>query len=756
MRSHREIIKCIFLIDQTGLMLPTKRLYGVREQLTNFVKNGKPLNKSNIDKFKKVPKATDVGSLHKVLKILKYQYDGLIRDESGMPLNVANLTTKDLTSNSKDSKSGLIFKNLLEIKKVNKRPLDKRLLYQLLSVNLKSLMDKTLVTKKVENFLALDDSHERASYVLRLGTKKSVVAMNRVLEFLLKKKDVKQAFKTFNDCKKWGYVPNMQTFIILFTGFDHSTPWGKLSNDLGDKVIDLFKKIDSPQVSQFNALLGLLVKDFSNNQAKAWEIFDYLPECNLKPDITSFTIFLNGIKSYNRDQIVQVVTENIPGSVKVLKYYRLHNELITYSQIILNKVFQMATPPPLPSKDDIQNNTESYQAYKSKTKDLNLVNIDSHFLSVYLSCFINNFSRTGLDNDSSNYYYALLGLKQLMTFNSEIHRLFNDLDVSLEPSKTIKLATDFKLEKAKSEVVKNKEILDVKKLVDGTTPIKISFSNPNVVFPTSVKNKRRTLLNARPKPLIKTEINKFLMLPLIDGLVYLDKPDRLLKTVWYLLQEFGGIEFSKLPELNDLLVEVKAYDDYESPLDIKLIENFMYKIHKVYLKKSLSSKINIQLVKYLINSSIKPVESTYSALFAILNDELTYFLRTSSPKSGSTPLDESQLEYILTNLLELMKIIPKTKTFIAGYSRIIDRLHKSGLMELKFYKSILLSGIVHYQEPEVQKLLSNFMKRIVNNDKDEKLRSLTSMVLSSSSSSSSSPNLSSRCDELCKYLNKPL
>ncbi|CUM55549.1 PPR repeat-containing protein [Debaryomyces fabryi] len=610
----------------------------VKTKLNYFLETGQILKYSpnqyqkRISKIKeKLSYKINLGSysLQKALLVLRSKYDNILQTDSGEIISTEKLTPSDLNIDSQKSLS--IFKALVNIKKINRKSLDEKLILKLLGTNTTQLNDPFLVTRDVLKLLERDREISRAVYLAKLaGSESGVVGMNAVLQWLLERGDTKAAFRNFQDRKKWGIPITEHTYTIFFDGLAKAHEWGKVSDDMAEKcmqIFESFKESSSTKAKQsnelkadkrskctiihFNSCLSLLLKNFKNGQQYAWTFFDLLLPGNngsssaLIADSQTFTIFLNGIKKYSQHNSELIINnDNLTKQVKTLRLLQIQGKLIQIAELILGKITAAATPPVPPTKEEVEENPDCLITYRQKMKR-RLVDIDQTFVSVFVSCFINNSAGTGLDiNSGSHYKYIQSGLKYLSIWCPEVQSLFHFVEkaskdndyVLLKPSDTLKIGTDSRLKNAIDFCEKSDlKFLEEGVVVDDILPQSIitpeqlepSKINPLVIFPPPLlsHNKTKAIFSGKQKRLVdftrptfedirsilldkqyktsrgkfgkklpqssnvtlnkKNGINKFILMQTLDGLLQLGKSKEFYLAIWYCLTKWGGIYVSR-------------------------------------------------------------------------------------------------------------------------------------------------------------------------------------------------------------------
>lgn len=622
----------------------------VKTKLNYFLETGQILKYSpdqyqkRIIKIKeKLSYKVNLGSysLQKALLVLRSKYDNILQTDTGEIISTEKLTPSDLNIDSQKSLD--VFKALVNIKKINRKPIDEKLVLKLLGTNSVQLNDPFLVTRDVLKLLERDKEITRAVYLAKLaGSNSGVVGMNAVLQWLLERGDTRAAFKNFQDRKKWGIPITEHTYTIFFDGLAKAHEWGKVSDEMAEKCMQIFEnfresssskaiksnenKIDKRNISKcttahFNACLNLLMKNFKNDQQYAWSFFDLLlpdstgTSSTLIADSQTFTIFLNGIKKHSQYKSELVINnDNLTKQVKTLNLLQIQGKLIQIADLILEKIIIAATPPVPPTKEEVEENPDCLIRYRQKMKR-QLVDIDQTFVSVFISCFINNSAGTGLHSTSGSHYkYIQNGLKYLSIWCPEVQSLFHFVEkvsddnkyVLLKPSDTLQIGTDSRLKNAidsceKSDLKFLDEGVDVTDILPQSVlpsdPLEPSKINPLVIFPPPLlsHNKTKAIFSGKQKRLVdftrptsadirlilldkqyknsrgkfgkklsesskvtldkKNGINKFILMQTLDGLLQLGKLKEFYLAVWYCLTKWGGIYVSRtdiLKVVNDI------------------------------------------------------------------------------------------------------------------------------------------------------------------------------------------------------------
>lgn len=574
-------------------------------------------------------------SPQKALLVLKSKYDNILQSETGEIISAEKLTASDLNIDS--DKSLQIFKALVNIKRINRKSLDEKLVLKLLGTNSVQLKDPFLVTRDVLKLLERDREITRAIYLAKIaGPHAGVVGMNAVLQWLLERGEIKSALKNFQDRKKWGIPLTEHTYTIFFDGLAKSHEWGKVPNDVAEKCIQVFenfreasnskksseseehytpnsKKNTKCTIVHFNACLSLLMKNFKNDQQYAWSFFDLLiPDTTtgntaLFPNSQTFTIFLNGIKRYSQHKADLVSSDrSLSKQIKTLSLHQIQGKLAQTANLILEKIIAAAMPPVPPTKEEVEQNPDLLVSYRLKIKR-QLVDIDQTFVSVFVSCLINNSAGTGTGTDltsGSHYKYVQRGLNYLTIWCPEVESLLHFVEKAskdstlaiIKPDSSLKVSTDSRIKDALNTCQKSDiQFLDEDETMNDILPQNVVPSepleraklNPSVLFPPPLlsRNKTKAIFSNKQKRLVdftrptssevravfldkqykdsrgkfgkklpatsnitldkKNGINKFILMLTLDGLLQLGKFKEFYLSVWYCLTKWGGVYVSR-------------------------------------------------------------------------------------------------------------------------------------------------------------------------------------------------------------------
>ncbi|KAL7663810.1 Uncharacterized protein ABC855_g3613 [[Candida] zeylanoides] len=618
-------------------------------------------------------------SKQKTLLLLQSNYEGKLEDASGKMIDTRRLKVADLDAAADTNRH--IFDALLQVAKLSKKPVSKRLLMSLLDVPMARLDDEYMVTKEVLKLLERDNDAARATWLARASTG-STVAMNEITRWHLERGDAKQALRAFNDRKKWRIAPNSQTYVILFDGLAKSHAYGGVPDVLARQAVAILESLMQStdevrcSIEHFNACLNLVVRNFSDNQAMAWALFDLLvpdrePQvkmARLYPNIGTYTTLLAGVKKFCHHRAKAVRQERqMPREEKYLRQLELDAKLIATSELILGKVMRDALPPTPPTREEADANPALLESYRAQIRRP-ILEVDDAFVGLFASCYVNNSSGTGA-HEASHYRYIAKGLNYLALWCTEARPMFAAIGLEVEPSDATKRDTDRRLEAAVAHYKASPFAFEI---IDGSLNDVLPTSvvpdvavdakfNPLVVFPPPIlsKNKTRAIFAAKRKPLVdltrpsnqvyraivedtkyhksrgkfgrklskpvsmtKDPINRFIYGLLLEGVLRLGWFKQFEAAMWYGLARWGGCAGTDA-----------AHND--NVVDVLMVENFLYKIAENSPHGVSSSALAVKVVSTLLDRQINPSQSlvprfkTIDAVFAILTKEL-YHLKDSN------------------------------------------------------------------------------------------------------------------------------
>lgn len=538
----------------------------VKAKLTHFVETGQIIAKSpkqyetkakNI--FKKTTQLHSNYSKQKLLLVLQSNYDGKLQNSKGELIKLRYVKASDLRADSPVNRE--IFHGLLEMSRISKQPVNKKIMLLMLDISLVALSDPFKVTWAILDFLERDNDAVRATWLARAATSSSSsknkggdtasVGMNEIMKFHLEKGNVKEALKSYNDRKKWNILFNNQTYIILFDGLARAHAFGGMPDSIANRAIEIFesfmmstlkkKLVDEDKkvknkyqdeetnlkcsIEHFNSCLNLVSRNFSDDQALMWSFFDILiPDKSdpgalkyqqLYPNIATYTTMINGVKKFCQNKSKSVLEDRqMKKDEKTLRLLEINAKLVSTAELILEKVIKESTPPTPPTKEETVTNPEVLATYK-KSARRHLVEIDETFVATFVSCFINNSQLAG----NTNHVYSERGLKYLSMWCPEVASMLmfvsgQNINMDIKSNESVVKKESERLKSAESFYKENpiqlEFLTDGAKLNDIFPEIVASSSldeskvNPLVIFPPPIlsKNKTKALYSRTTKRLV--------------------------------------------------------------------------------------------------------------------------------------------------------------------------------------------------------------------------------------------------------------
>lgn len=446
---------------------PGKSKSHIKAKLAHFMETGEihkmtPRQQFNKDQRRLAEIKREAASARpspaKSLLLLRAKYDNtLLTSKSGQTINLAKLKPSDLNVSS-DLLLPL-FESLMEVKKINRKSIDPKILLVLLGASQQQLKDPFLVTEDVLKLLERDQDVARALHLCLMAKSNGQVGMNAILQWCFEHGKIDEATKTLAQRKKWGIPANEQTYIHYFSGLSKHYEWGQVLDDLVEKCVAMFGKIDKPSIEIFNACLSVLVKNYSSLQTSAWDFFDNLDLLDLWPTCQTFTIFLNGVKKFHQSECSRLrKDQNMSATQRATELFRAQAELVTTANTVLARLKKAAIPPVPPTKEEAAEHPELLVMYRKQIRQP-VLDIDPVFASTFILCYINSNAGTSYTTThGSHYLYVQQGLEYLRMWCPEVESMLHFVS---------KLAVGGEAE-AKEKVVSGKETTPQKETTSET------------------------------------------------------------------------------------------------------------------------------------------------------------------------------------------------------------------------------------------------------------------------------------------------
>ena len=656
-------------------------------------------------------KSTTSYNLNGALKVLQNQYDSVtFRDYNNKPIDIQKLTTQQIKYSSLTSK--IIFKNLMQVKKLSGRQINRNLALALLGTDGKQLKDSYYISQNVKELLKIDDDIERAMYLCQISDKQcSIVAQNEILSWLLSKGKINEALKLYSKRKSSGIPTNLQTYVILFHGIAKSISWdgerqqsSNINEELFNRVERIFKtwrlelvnksefksknQINTVPIEVFNACLSVLVKDFRDEQFRAWNFFNELmanPKENLPsiiPDSKTFTIFLKGVKKYFDHEMEEIMnkTQPISHNERIIKLLDIEAGHIKTSQKIFERAKSLAMPPNIvdTDTDTVNDDNQEINSYNIHKWYKERIELDSPLITSYVSLLCNGgviTTDSGIKTKipiGSHYLYNEKAISILKQSSPEINSLLKFIkqvtkekeEGHIVAKKLFKSRIDKKINLVMELAMKSNVKLKFNDKIKDLDPYKIANLikdknfNPDIIIPS--KN-NKTFKKLTPIPLIDFTrhdgikknflphggLTKFLLMPLFDSLTNIGKLNEFVIAFWYSMIRWGGINvnlsiFNNKPNvLNGVFIdlpETALSNNGNKEPDRCIIDEvtpgiFINKISEYGREKGLTkTHLIIELFQSLIskdlNSSKNGIQiqlKHLTRIWWVLHDDLQYY-----------------------------------------------------------------------------------------------------------------------------------
>ncbi|KAI3404474.2 hypothetical protein KGF56_002666 [Candida oxycetoniae] len=513
------------------------------------------------------------------LKFLKEKYASTpFLDHKGKPFTVDTLRAGDLKFCS--PKARIIFDNVMRIKDATKIQVNRLLSLRLLGTSKEQLEDPYFITSNAYDLLKCDQDDKRATYLCRISKRECAkVGMNVIMAWHFDRKDQKAGIKSFHERRRFGIQCDEYTYSMLFNGVSKTTSWGHASQDLCDKMLEIFRngrdefsnKSSQFTTTVFNACLSILVKNFQDRQASAWAFFDELTgneETEIKrinPDAQTFTILLQGIKRYTEHEREKTLEDtSLSSHERILRLLELEAGHVKTAEIIMDKVRALAMPP-LKTSDEVLN-LKNIKKWKHSR-----VHIDFPVITTYIASLCSRDSGTGLGlHKGSHYAYNERALDILRAVSPEADKLLKYIESDIQDnritvSEKSKSQTDKRIQNAMNRVegvnlkfFKNMEDLRPSHVLGNFDPLAF---NPEVymVRHDRFKDQPEPLINLKSELLVKEDknlkkkskqpnkgslsfsINRFMLNQVFDSLVNIGRFREFVQAFYYSMAEWGGL-----------------------------------------------------------------------------------------------------------------------------------------------------------------------------------------------------------------------
>lgn len=609
-------------------------------------------------------------SPQKTLLLLRAKYDHVVlQDEAGTAVDLSKVQARDL--GFAGAKLVPLLQALQRVKRLTRKPVDERVLMALLGVTPALVRDPYVVTRDVLRLLEADGCPDRALELCRLARAHAGVAANMVLEWCLERRQLDEARRVLAARKKWGVPVTPATYVVYFTGLANYYAWGKVPDAVAAEVE---KTVADPRVpcniGTFNAALRVLTKHYAHHQQRAWALFDTLGELRLRPDAQTFTILLQGCKTYLDLQAAATKADlALLARAKALRLHETHARLAVAANAVWEKVHAAAMPPEPPTKEEVAQDPALLAQY-TRLAARPPLDVDRHFVAVFVLCFADNNMFLDPLGPGAHYLYHQRALRFLAAWVPEVRDVlrFTGLSDDVQPAPDTRRFTDAAMARLQVPT----------KIVEEAVG-HYTDANPAVLFPPLPFSRKKTAAiylgvtrplvdlqrlpfalvhrlhaeNPRRKPDLKREphaINKFLLRLALDSLVRLGRHSEFYLAVWYLARRWGGLPVDVdslkdspegvLAKVFPKMLRPTSFEDAAEPsklpsdtsvLDIGLVDDFLFKIDENFPKSKRPAELAAAVVAAFANRRMVPDPSlwarpaTFNGLFAILTKNVHVF-----------------------------------------------------------------------------------------------------------------------------------
>lgn len=569
-------------MQRRGLATSAAHMSRIKDKLQMFVETGEILPRARPMKAEMSrSKFGDGLSPQKAVLLVKAKYDNaVLQTKSGKRINVNLITTRHF--NTADALLRELFEALMGVRRQTKKPLDNRTLLCLLGVSPEKVKDSFKVTKEVLHLLEVDNDYERALHLCKTARGAGSVGCNAIVQWCLARGKADDARSVMVNRRKWGIPENEQSYVHYFDGLAECHQWGQMPKHWVETVVKTFESTEAAHTtSVFNAALSVLAKDFRDEQSALWAFFDQLELRKIRPDGQSFTILLNGVRKFRMVEADELRTnKTISAMERTRRLFENHTKLVQTANLVMEKLYALATPPTPPTKQQVEADKEVLTEYLRLTRSPP-VEIDRVLATTFLQCFVNRTAGTSYTGKTgSHYIYLQQALRYVQAWCPEIRDMMHYVTrqegkgvVEVQPSAEVQKRTDERVLGAKIP----HDYLPETSVV----PVSMDVANPRVTFPPAPHfNQKKAIFFEKPKRMVdftripledllkikkhkiwkktggkqgekltgdvKTQpdahsVNKFLLQVALDALANLGLHKEFYLGVWYAMAKWGGV-----------------------------------------------------------------------------------------------------------------------------------------------------------------------------------------------------------------------
>ncbi|ODQ61787.1 hypothetical protein WICANDRAFT_66133 [Wickerhamomyces anomalus NRRL Y-366-8] len=210
---------------------------------------------------------------------------------------------------------------------------DRKTLYTLLGVTEDQILDSVVVTKSVRAFLKRDQT-EKAMTLAKLAQSKGIVSMNFIVAYFVQQGKINAALDLHTMRKKWNVSLNEQSMTMLFDEISAYRPVDDqqpLTDAQAKRVLEIYlastRKSDyKPNLIHFNTCISALFR--ANDQSHAMNLFKQMEDINIRPDVKTYTIVLQGLAHAKNDIWAVVNAIDIFPKLLTFPEHKLDNHVL--------------------------------------------------------------------------------------------------------------------------------------------------------------------------------------------------------------------------------------------------------------------------------------------------------------------------------------------------------------------------------------------------------------------------------------------
>jgi pentatricopeptide repeat protein len=211
-----------------------------------------------------------------------------------------------------------------------------RLQFKVLGTSGRQIQDSLTVDKDVQKFLKNGDLL-KAKQLAKLARHHGIFAYGTIIQYLLQRGQINDAFEIFSNLKKRGYKPSGRLYNSLISGYADvlSTPQHKnsVSNLKIEQLYKAFQKDHADETSEVSIIhVNSLLKVFRKGKRVdlAFNLYDSLKEVRkgkrkLKPDVRTYTEMLRVLANAKPNSEIGVEFKDIVNRAETVFYNAQHN-----------------------------------------------------------------------------------------------------------------------------------------------------------------------------------------------------------------------------------------------------------------------------------------------------------------------------------------------------------------------------------------------------------------------------------------------